>query len=427
MKIALISPFVYLNKNYKITPHKELNQFLINVYKNNFSRRPNLALLTLASYLDDTFEIDYIDEQYKQIPYDQYYDMVAISIMTVNAYHAYDIAKKFKEKGSYVILGGIHASLEPQEAKLHADTVIVGEAEECWQQFLTDFKANTPQPFYYGGNINLDTSPQPRYDLLPDDYFYNPMFKKHVFTFQYSRGCPHRCVFCASSKAYGTKYRTKKIDHFLKGIEKAIERTHGECMLFFADDDITIKKEVAKDLFDRIAEYKITWGGCADIAISDDPELLEKMQKAGCKGVIMGLESLDATTLESIDPFKAKYFKNYDESVTRVLEYGVPILASFIMGFDTDNNQTAYKIYEFVKKNKIPMTTINLLVPFPGTPILQQLKAQNRLLYENFWDKCSGVYPLFKPLQMEIDDLLDGLYWLTTQFAKDRATNTVRM
>jgi radical SAM superfamily enzyme YgiQ (UPF0313 family) len=348
--------------------------------------------------------------------------------MTVNAYRGYEIADKFRANGCHVIIGGIHATLAPAEAKEHADTVVAGEGEEAWKKFLVDFESANPQPYYYGGSMNLDESLPPRYDLLPNDYFVSPLFNKEVYSFQYSRGCPHRCNFCASSKAYGKKYRTKSVDNFIGCVEKAAERANGEFILFFADDDITIKRNTAIELFDRMADFPLKWVGCADIAISDDPELMKSMARANCEAVIVGLESLDGSILEEVDPFKAKYFKNnYGDCVDRILDSGLPIYGSYIVGFDGDDDSTFHRIYDFSNKHQIPKSSVSMLVPYPQTKIYDQLQAQNRLLYQKYWDKCSGAYPLFKPRDLTVEELLEGTYWINRKLANDAEDRMLRM
>jgi len=428
VSIALVTPFVFLRDDYVFSPHPELDRMLRVNYRKHLFRRPNTSLLTLAAFLDDGYDIDYLDEQYGEIPFEKHYDIVAVSIMTVNAYRGYEIADRFRAQGSHVIIGGIHATLAPAEAKEHADTVVVGEGEEAWKQFLSDFKNGRPQDYYYGSSTNLDESPAPRYELLPNDYFLSPMYGKEVYSFQYSRGCPHKCNFCASSKAYGKKYRTKSIDHFLEGVEKAVERSSGDCVIFFADDDITIKREVGKELFRRLAEYPISWIGCADIAISDDLELLKAMAKAKCEGVIIGLESLDGDILQDVDPFKARYFKNnYGEIVDRILDFGLPIYGSFIVGFDGDNKATFERILNFVGKHRIPKAVVSMLVPYPQTAIYDQFKSQGRLLYDRYWDKCTGAYPLFRPQDMSPEELTEGIYWITKMLADELSNRMLRM
>lgn len=428
ISVALISPFVFLRDDYVFSPHAKLNEIIAASYKSHLFRRPNCSLLTLASYLpDETYKVEYVDEQFHEIDFQKEYDIVAISIMTVNSYRGYEIADKFRERGAHVIIGGIHTALCPQEAKEHADTVVVGEGEEAWQKFLADFHNRNPQPFYYGGSMNLDEALPPRYDMLPSDYYVSPLFLKEVYTYQYSRGCPHSCTFCASSKAYGKKYRTKSVENYIGGIEHAVDRSNGNCVIFFADDDITIKGKQSKELFNRMKDYPISWIGCADIAISQDVELLDTMARSRCQAVIMGLDSLDESILMDIDPFKAKYFKEYGDAVDRVLDHGVPIFASFIVGFDGDTPECFERIYAFVKKHKIPMTSISMLMPFPGTAVYEQMKREGRLIYENYWDKCTGCYPLFEPKNMTMDELLDGVYWLNTALAQGKGSKMLRM
>jgi len=213
----------------------------------------------------------------------------------------------------------------------------------------------------------------------------------------------------------------------MRGVEQAVERTNGDCLIFFADDDLTIKKKTAKELLDRMADYHITWIGCADIAIANDDELLKSISRSGCRGVIMGLESLDATNLKSIDPFKANYFKNYDESVKKIIDHGIPLFGSFIAGFDEDTPDTFHRIYDFINRHDIPMASVSILVPLPGTEILEKLKKEKRLLYDNFWDKCSGAFPLHQPLKMSPEELAEGAYWVMTRLNQDQSNRSVRM
>ena len=426
-KVGLIAPFSFLRKNYRFSDYEPLHQLMVKNYSNHPLRRPNVSLLTLAQYLNGDYEIEYQDEQYQEIDFEKKYDIVAISIMTVNAYRGYEIADEFRKRGSHVIIGGIHATLCPREVKEHSDTVVAGEGEEAWQQFLLDFKQGHPKAFYQGGEMNLDESPMPRYDLVPDEWFNSSLFKKPVYTFQYSRGCPHRCSFCSSSKAYGPKYRTKSPDRYLKEIEYAARRSNGNCITFFADDDLTIKKKPTTELLNRMADYRIEWIGCADIAIANDDALLKSIQKSGCRGVIMGLESLDATNLQNIDPFKANYFKNYDDSIHKIMDAGIPIFGSFIVGFDEDNPETFERIYNFIDKHHIPMASVSILAPLPGTSVLEQMKNQKRLLYDNFWDKCSGTYPLFKPKNMKPEDLAKGTYWIMNRLNNSQQDRAARM
>ncbi|MFO1519246.1 MAG: radical SAM protein [bacterium] len=428
-KVALVTPYVFLKDDYVFSPHRGLDDLLRTNFKKHLLRRPNLSLLTLASYLDDRYEITYLDEQYADIDFEKEYDIVAISIMTPNAYRGYEIGDKFRKKGSHVIIGGIHATLIPQEAKEHADTVIAGEGEEAWQKFLKDFHAGEAKPYYYGtGNMELDESPLPRYDLLPREFYYSSLFKKEVYSYQFSRGCPHRCTFCSSSKAYGPRYRTKSVEHYLTEIDQARERTAGDFLLFFADDDVTIKKAVAKPLLERMAEdHPTPWIGCADIAISNDNDLMEKITKSGCKGLIMGFESLNEHSLMEVDPFKARYFKSYDDAVKRMIDHGIPLFASFIVGFDSDQKDCFEKIYNFITRHKIPMSSLSLLTPFPGTSIYEQYKREGRLFYENFWDKCTGAYPLFKHPNLSSEDLMEGAYKVMMQLNRDQMQRNVRL
>jgi radical SAM superfamily enzyme YgiQ (UPF0313 family) len=166
MKIALISPKGrFLSKNF------EFEEFWKNSRELQFYKRfwsgLSTGLLIIGALTPKKIKIELIDENIESINFDKDYDLVALSVMTQQATRAYKIADEFRKRKVKVVIGGIHPTISPQEAKMHCDTVFVGEAEETWPQFIKDFLKNKIQPFYYSTrSVDLEKSPIPRYDLL---------------------------------------------------------------------------------------------------------------------------------------------------------------------------------------------------------------------------------------------------------------------
>jgi radical SAM superfamily enzyme YgiQ (UPF0313 family) len=163
------------------------------------------SLPTIAGATPGDEELRIIDENIEAINFNESCDLVGITAITQQTNRAYEIADEFRKRGRYVVMGGIHATVLPEEAMEHVDTVFVGEGENTWPVFIRDFKNGSPKTIYKQTDfapVNLQKSPIPRYDLI-DRYTY-PV----VWLFA-SRGCPHDCEFCAASKIYGKKYKHK--------------------------------------------------------------------------------------------------------------------------------------------------------------------------------------------------------------------------
>lgn len=410
MKIALVSPYIF-NEKGSLSDHQDIEALFRPVYDKHSFRRPNISLCTLAGLLDENMEWDYLDEQYGPIDTSKHYDIVAISIMTVNAYHGYALAKEFKKTGAHVVIGGIHATAIPMEVAEHADSVVVGEGEYAWLKFLEDFKRGCPQKIYQGGRVDLDDSPPPRYDVFPNEDFYSSLYEKEIFTYQFSRGCPFQCTFCASSILYGKKYRIKSVDKYIREMSVGIERSDNH-MHFFADDNVFANQRVSLELLEEIKKLKIQWVGAADISVAKNDKLLKLIRDSGCYFLTIGFETLSPENGCELDPFKANEITHYDEYVARIHDHGINIFAAFILGFDNDLPDVFERMYEFTVKHKIFTCNPAILTPYPATEIYYRYTKENRLLYDNFWNKCTGLNVLFEPKNMTQDKLLEGYYYL---------------
>jgi len=205
-----------------------------------YSLFPPLGLATLASLCDETDEIEIVDEHVEEVNLDDEPDLVCIESYITNSYRAYQIADTYRSRGIKVAIGGIHATSLPNEAKKHADSVLLGLGERSFPEFLKDFKEGKIKPFYEQGQVSLDDLPLPRRDLLKNEKY----LVQNSMTF--SRGCPNRCSFCYVSSFYkgGKSFFTYKVDRILEEIE-SMKGRH----LYFLDDNIFADKKLVRQVF----------------------------------------------------------------------------------------------------------------------------------------------------------------------------------
>ena len=378
---------------------------------NVIAQLPSLSLLIIASVTPDNVEVDYVEvpdvSQIREL--DLSYDLVAITSYSAQIHEAYELADRYKAAGIPVVMGGAHVIAEPEEAKRHADSVAVGEAEVLWPKIIEDLQNNHLQPFYkeeHPATYDLSNSPIPRYDLLVTENY-------NRITVQTCRGCPHDCEFCAGSKLFGEGFRQKPAGLIVKEIEK-IKEKWPKPFIEFADDNTFVDKKWSKDFLKALIPLKVKWFTETDISIADDEELLKLMYQSGCYQLLIGLESTSKESLDGIDThnWKLKQRDKYLEAVNRIQSNGITVNGCFVVGLDGDTPNIFKDIRDFVEKSKLLEAQVTVLTPYPGTPLHRRLKREGRLLKEEYWDKCTMFDINFKPKNMTTEDLEKGLLWI---------------
>ena len=380
---------------------------------------PSLSLLIIASVTPDDVEVDYVEvpdvSQVKEL--NPSYDLVAITSYSAQIYEAYELARRYKEAGIPVVIGGTHVIAEPEEAKRYADSVVIGEAEPLWPKIIEDFKNGRLQPFYkeeHPGTYDLANSPMPRYDLLePKNY--------NRITVQTSRGCPHDCEFCAGSKLFGSGFRQKPVDLVVKEI-KRIKEKWPKPFIEFADDNTFVDKKWSKDFLKKLIPLEIKWFTETDISVADDEELLKSMYHSGCYQLLIGLESTSKDSLDGIDThnWKLKQSDRYLEAIDRIQSNGITVNGCFIVGLDGDTPSIFRDIRDFIEKSKLLEAQVTVLTPYPGTPLYKRLKSEGRLLKDKYWDRCTMFDINFRPKNMSIEELEKGLLWLFKEIYNEK-------
>ncbi len=363
---------------------------------------PILGLTLLAAFFPKEYDVRIVNEAIEEIDFDGPVDLVGITGLTCVIRRAYEVADRFRERGVKVVLGGVHPSLLPDEAKEHADSVFIGEAEGLLAGLIRDFEAGDLKPFYKNRDwSDLKEMPVPRRDLLPARH--RPFFK----TIETTRGCPNRCEFCSVPVINGKRYRTRPLEEIDRELSSVLEK-EGE-YLFIADDNVTAREDYALGLFDVFKRHRVNWMGFATIQIAKNERLLRKAQESGCISLFIGFESLDQGSLNGV----SKRFvpaKELSHLVKTIQDHRIGIHGSFIFGFDEDDPTVFRKTVDFVQRTHIELPNFSILTPFPGTPLRKKLEGEGRII-DNDWSHYDMSHVVFKPRRMTLRELQEGYLW----------------
>jgi len=388
---------------------------------------PSLGLLYLAAVTPPEHELHYFEVESDGSEPPEVYtcDLVAISTFSAQVFEAYAIADRLRRTGVRVAMGGLHVSVRPNEAAEHADYVIIGEGENVWPSVVEACSAS-PSPLGGEGGVRgsgkgrrfwkaaefpaVDVShlPMPRYDLLADRPY-------NRFTVQTSRGCPWRCDFCASNVMLRQKYRKRPVPDVIRDIQ-AIADLRKRPFLEFADDNTFVDKEWGKELCRQLAPLRLKWFTETDISVADDPELLRLMRAARCRQVLIGLESPEQRALDGMEMktnFKARRWDTYMDAIRRIQDHGITVNGCFILGLDGHTPDIFPEVLDFAMRAALYDVQITVLTPFPGTPLYDRLLREGRLLQPERWDLCTLFDVNYQPKNMTVEQLRQGLYWLT--------------
>jgi radical SAM superfamily enzyme YgiQ (UPF0313 family) len=397
------------------------------------ARLPSLGLLTLAGATPEGVEIEYleIDDMAACLANPKLdFDLVALSCYTARIVEAYRLADLYRAHGVAVVLGGLHVTVLPGEAALHADAIVVGEAEATWPDLVRDFLREGKEglkPVYRElkpGHYDLAHAPMPRFDLLthvpsntvetvPDPLRSGEIHRLGAYsrvTVQTTRGCPWDCDFCAASKLYGPRYRMKPVDLVLAEID-AVAALWRRPFIEFADDNTFVHKGWSKHLLRELCDRDVRYFTETDVTVADDQELLDLLYPSGCRQLLIGFESPRQASLEGIDAinWKKRQHSRYFDVIEQIQGRGISVCGCFVVGFDADTPGVFDEIRAFVERSRLLEVQITILTPFPGTRLYRRLLEENRLLYPGVWERCTLFDLNFQPKNMTVDELEDGV------------------
>lgn len=391
------------------------------------SRFPPLGLGIVAALTPPDWNVEVIDENFSEFSF-RTADLVGITAFTSAANRAYEIAAIYREKNIPVVMGGIHASMCPEEASKLVDAVVVGEVESVWAELISDAVAGCLKPIYTGHWNGLDQLQKPRRDIFANQYLFASV--------QTSRGCPMDCDFCSVSAFNGLRYRRRPPSDVLDELETIEQK-----LIFFVDDNIIgygkRSRQSALELFKGMVERGIDkhWFCQASINFADDDEILYWAAKSGCRMIFLGIESEDIGALSEVNKkmnVKRGGADAYEPIFERIHNAGIAVLGAFIFGMDQDTPDSLVKRAQYMIDSSVDVMQATALTPLPGTRLFAQLQEEGRLLYSNFpedWDRYNLTEVVFQPKQMKPEEFsrimrecLEKIYDNTVLKTKARQT-----
>jgi radical SAM superfamily enzyme YgiQ (UPF0313 family) len=406
MKILLISPE---------RRRKKEEAFL---FKLSFLNLPYVAAVTPPD-----IEVKIIDEAFERVNFDEKADLVGLTAQTPVAPRAYQIAAEFRKRGVPVVMGGVHASMLPDEALQHVDAVVIGESEEVWPDLVQDLKKGQLKRIYQGsGFVDPSKLPLPRRELL-DGKFYFPL--KLLET---TRGCPHHCDFCGVSKFFGYRYRSRpigEIDRELKTLFPEGSAMHPipkrilslfnkdlpyflkRRLLYVIDSNIAGDRRFCLELLSLLETYDLLWWGHAPVSVAFDQKLLDGFSQSGCIALNIGFESFSTKNLQTM----GKGFNQpsrYAEAIRRIRDQGIGIMGTFIVGLDDDDPGVFQRIIDFCNHERLDWALAFIMAPYPGTESYKRLEQERRIFCRD-WERYDSLNAVYQPALMSVEELEKGM------------------
>jgi radical SAM superfamily enzyme YgiQ (UPF0313 family) len=395
MKILLIDP-VITARTLSLAARKKLRKGI---------GYPGLGLITVAALTPRDIEVKVVDQSVEDIDFSSRPNLVGISIQAPTAPYVYELSSFYRQRGIPVVVGGIHASLNPEEVLPHADSVVIGEAELSWPRLLEDFRNGCLGKLYRAESLaDLDSSPLPRRDLLNDCLYQIP------FVTQASKGCPYGCEFCSLHAYVGRVPRFRSIEN----VVREIRETH-EKRILFADDNIYCNREYARDLFGALAPLGKQWVAEATWHIAFDGEALTLARRSGCVGLFIGFDTIQPQRMMRKVPVSDEIEEVYIRAIRNIQTHGIAVVAAFVFGLDNDTPSVFDRALRVAINGEANLAAFNTLIPYPGTPIFNRLKEEGRIT-EWDWSRYNSPNVCFRPTKMTAEELKEGVLRIQRTF-----------
>jgi len=367
-----------------------------------YSLFPPLGLATLAAYLHADDEVRILDEHVERIDAatrEDQPDLVVIQAYITSARRSYELADRYRERGVFVAMGGLHVTSLPDEAAAHADAVFLGPGEDTWPRFLADFRRGNTQKRYVSTERTLQALPPIRRDLI----------KRHKYlvpnSIVVSRGCPHHCDFCYKDAFFegGKSFYTQLVDDALAEIDR-LPGHH----LYFLDDHLFGNRRFAEALFDGMAGMGRVWQAAGTVDSVLAPDLLERAVDAGLRSLFVGFETVNEDNLAA-QRKRQNIGRSYEAVARRLHDAGVMVNASFVFGMDGDGPDVFDRTVDWAVRNGLETATFHIMTPYPGTGLYRRMEAENRIVHRD-WDRYDTQHVVYRPRGLTPDQLESG-YW----------------
>ena len=361
------------------------------------SLMPSPALATLVALTPEALrgqvEYLYTDEHLGPVDLDRPCDLAALTGFSLHGQRIKELSAGFRGRGIPVALGGAMATSDPQGARPLCEHLFIGEGEQTWPRFLTDWLAGHAEDTYLQDSaVDLSLSPPPDWRFVEgSDHLY--------MTVQASRGCPNKCDFCAAQKMVGARHRTKSVDQIMEEID-AVRRAGAE-VIFFSEDNFYVRRSFTSELLERIIAYNtsldspVQFSCQASVRITDDPEILKLLADARFAVIFLGVESLRKQCLEEVSKGHL-YREDLADRIRRLSSYGLLPFIGMMVGFDNDDEDTFAEIEAFLDDTGSPLCSISMLTAPDGTPLYERMAAAGRIAapFTGQWHFNTNIVPL---------------------------------
>ena len=385
MKILIISPHPNAKKSF-------LNKFSY----------PSLTLQQIAGIIPPEHDVEIVDERYEPINFDKEYDLVAISSLTYNSLRGYEISEIFRKKGIPVISGGYHASLLPDEAKKHSDSIIVGEAEYNLPKLLKDLEKGKLKKVYKPDKpVEPEDIPPARHDIG------NYTLMEGI---QSSRGCPTGCEFCAMQAIEGPRFRGRPVDNVINEMKSIKQKT-----IFFADASLTVSPPYSKNLFKEMAQLNKKFHAFGNInVVSRDDDFLKLSREAGINRWYLGIESISQENINQAGKSTNKV-ENYAMAIKKIKDHGMNVTGFFIFGLDHDTPDIFKKTLDAINEWHLDSASFSIVTPYPGTRLFDRFQREGRITNYD-WSRYEEGKVNYKPTKLTEEELLEGIRYIAREF-----------
>ena len=336
---------------------------------------PTHYTLTLYDeYVGDDVDPDTIDA-----------DIAAFSPITPGIARAYELADALRKRGIYCVGGGAHVTALPDEALQHFDSIVEGEGEGPWKEFLRDYEAGTPKARYFGPmNVDLSTLGTPRRDLIHRNYEYPSILT--------SRGCPYSCSFCYLTAFSQRRYRTIPLETILADLDSIrhhpIVIVTDENFIGYSEADRADRRRLLEAMIER--KYQFVWGCQTTVSLANEPELMDLMYRAGCRAVFIGFEAVTKAALKEVN--KAQNVGvDYKDVIAKLHAHKLAVIASCILGMDAHDKDYPAQLIQAMKDAKADFPRVFFMTAWPGTPLFERLESEGRA--SRAWDTVRKDMP----------------------------------
>ncbi len=348
---------------------------------------PPQGLLVIAAYLPALWQVRFIDENIRPATDVDFAwaDVIFVSGMHIQEPQIHDVAKRGKQAGKTIVLGGASVSGAP-ELYPEFDYLHIGEIGDGTDRLVACLDDSAAPP---ARQIRVETKerlalcdfPLPAYDLIGLDRYL-------IGSLQYSSGCPYRCEFCDIPALYGRQPRLKSPEQVTAELDAILEQPGHPSVVYFVDDNFIGNRRAAREIlphliaWQRKHHYPLQFACEATLNLAKQPEILSLMREAQFLTVFVGIETPEADALKAIRKEHNSTLPML-EAISTLNSYGLEVTSGIILGLDTDGAGTESNLKAFIDISQIPILTINLLQALPRTPLWDRLKRDGRLIADD--------------------------------------------